>query len=70
MSQNEKILTYMRKQGGITAMDALKLCGCFRLSARIHDLRRDGHRIVTETVRRNNSNFAQYWLMEDEADED
>lgn len=45
-SQNQQILKYLRKhRSGITPMDALKLCGCFRLSARIFDLKEAGHNI-------------------------
>ena len=49
ISQNKKILKYLRThKKGITPMDALKLCGCFRLSARIHDLKDEGHNIYSE----------------------
>lgn len=45
-SQNQQILKYLRRhRSGITPMDALKLCGCFRLSARIFDLKEAGHNI-------------------------
>ena len=45
-SQNQKILKYLRThKSGITPMDALHLCGCFRLSARIFDLKEAGHDI-------------------------
>ena len=45
-SQNQQILKYLRRhRSGITPMDALKLCGCFRLSARIFDLKEDGYNI-------------------------
>ncbi len=33
--------------GPITPMDALQGCGCFRLAARIKDLRDQGHHITT-----------------------
>lgn len=44
-SQNEMILDYMKKHGGITPAEALNHCGSMRLSARIHDLRAMGHEI-------------------------
>lgn len=49
MTQELKIIEYMRKKGGITQREAVKL-GCFRLSARIYDLRKMGYGIKSETV--------------------
>lgn len=48
-SQCKMILFYLKEYGKITAKDALQLCGCMRLAARIHDLRRKGIPIKTET---------------------
>lgn len=49
-TQNERVLAYMREHpGGITAMEALTDIGCFRLAARIYDLRHEGHQIIEET---------------------
>ena len=56
MSQNRMILEYMKEYGSITPMEALDgeidLCkiNCFRLAARIDELRREGHPIRTEMV--------------------
>ena len=50
MSQNHKILSYLQSGQPLTAKDALELFGCFRLSARVHDLTRKGHTIVSEPV--------------------
>ena len=49
MSQATQILD-MLKRGPVTAMDALDQAGCFRLAARIADLRAEGHEILTETI--------------------
>ena len=49
-SQKAQILRHMEKRGPITALEALRLFGCFRLAARIADLKEDGHTIHTETV--------------------
>ena len=46
-SQNKQILDHLKRGIDITPMSALRLYGCFRLAARIHDLRADGHDIVT-----------------------
>lgn len=50
-SQEDMILGWLEKVGEITPAEALGLCGCFRLGARIYDLRRKGHKIVTEMVK-------------------
>lgn len=47
MTQNEKILLHMQTQGSITSMEAYEKYGCTRLSARIKDLRDEGHNIRT-----------------------
>jgi len=49
-SQKTTILAHMRKHRTITALDALAKHGCFRLAARIKDLRDDGHQIHTESI--------------------
>lgn len=49
ITQNDKILDYLQHhKRGITPMDALKKFGCFRLSARIADLKEAGHNIYKE----------------------
>ena len=49
--------------GGIlTPMDALNMFGCFRLSARIADLRKMGYKVKTRIVSRNRKNYAEYYL--------
>lgn len=63
MSQCDQILG-MLKSGPVTAMDALQKAGCFRLAARIADLRQQGHHIETETIEVNGKHIAQYTLKE------
>ena len=50
-TQANAILKHMQDGNGITPMDALELCGCFRLSARIEDLKKRGYEIITEKVK-------------------
>lgn len=50
MNQNEQILEYMKEHGAISQREAVKL-GCYRLSARIHDLRRMGYIVIALTKR-------------------
>ena len=45
MSQNEMILAYLDKYGSITHAEAAASLGCYRLSARIWELKRRGCRI-------------------------
>lgn len=47
-SQKTQILRHMLAGRSITPLEALRLYGCFRLGARIADLRRDGHPVVSE----------------------
>jgi len=63
MTQNEKILKHLQDGNSITPLEALKLFGCFRLSARILDLRGQGHQIITDTVTHNGKKFASYYLI-------
>ncbi len=65
-TQSQWILAKL-KQGPVTAMDALDGCGCFRLAARIADLRQAGYYIETENrTLANNKTIAVYHLKEKE----
>jgi hypothetical protein len=44
----------------ITGIDALSLYGCFRLAARIHDLRKKGYNIHEETITNNGKRYSKY----------
>ena len=63
MSQTEQILQMLRK-GPVTPMDALQKAGCFRLAARIEELKRAGYCITTDMVNENGKRFAKYRLIE------
>lgn len=65
--QKELVLEYMMRHGGITAREAASDLGIYRLSARIWELRRDGHDIratIQEEVNRYGitTHFARYRL--------
>ena len=49
-NQASRILAYLRQGHRITPLDALELFGCFRLAARVHELRREGWAIAERTV--------------------
>lgn len=66
-NQNQKIIKYLKRHPkGITQADAIKL-GCYRLSARIFDIKELGYNITT-TIEENIhadgsvSRFARYYL--------
>lgn len=61
-TQSESILHYL-KSNTITAIEALNLFGCFRLAARIADLRDEGHMIITENLKVNGKRIARYRLV-------
>jgi hypothetical protein len=62
MSQADEILQYLEKGNTITPLEALEKFKCFRLAARIHDLRRIGIPIVERDVQKNGKRYAEYRL--------
>ena len=62
-SQNTQILNYLSKGKVLTPIEALHMFGCFRLAARIADLRKQGHMIFTDIVKKNDKKFAGYKLV-------
>jgi hypothetical protein len=69
-SQNKKILKHLESGKSITGLDALYQFGCFRLGARIYDLRRQGAMIECEMVEvtspsvyNGKKHFARYKLI-------
>lgn len=63
-SHCEKILKALRRGEKLTPLDILKRFECFRASARIHDLRNDGHLIKTVIIKlANGKRVAQYYLI-------
>lgn len=49
-TQNDRILDYMQKYGGITPLDAMRDLGVMRLASRISDMRRLGYEVIDEWV--------------------
>lgn len=69
MNQQNRILDYMQRHGGITAAEAFQHLGVMRLSARIKDLKEDGIEIVTQSIESVNRygekvRFARYKVAE------
>ena len=48
---------------GLTQQDAIREVACYRLAARIADLRAEGYPIVAESVTHNGVRFACYRLV-------
>ena len=66
-SQKQLILEFLRAHGSITPMDAINHCkSCYRLSARIKDLRDEGYQIITDDKDGDGNyvNYAIYRLEE------
>ena len=62
VSQLNQIKAHLNQGYRITAIDALNSFGCFRLAARINDLKRDGYnvdKVMVDTV--TGARVAQYY---------
>ena len=62
-SQNKQIIKHLKQGKTLTSIEALNLFNCFRLSARIHDLRSFGFNIKTTNVIKNSKRVAEYKLL-------
>jgi len=62
LSQKQEILKYLKEGNELTPMEALRKFGCFRLGARIWDLKAEGWEIDTETIKENGKHFSRYKL--------
>lgn len=64
MTQNQKIANYLNKGKSLTPIQALNKFNCFRLAARISDLRNDGMLIKTKIITvKKGVNVASYSLL-------
>jgi hypothetical protein len=61
-SQSLKILAHLKTGKTLTPIQALNKWGCFRLAARIHNLKSMGYRIVstTKTNPKTKKKYASY----------
>lgn len=72
-SQCEMILDYMRSHKSISQAVAVEKFDCYRLSARIFDLRDEGYEIKKTLVKKKNKEgntvqYAEYSLVSENAD--
>lgn len=62
-TQAGRILAHLRAGHRLTALEALERFQCFRLAARVHELRREGWQIAERTVETpSGKRVAEYWL--------
>ena len=61
-SQTALIKGWLLNGRSITQLDALNMFGCFRLAARISDIREEGVNIMTEMITVNDKRIASYYL--------
>lgn len=69
-SQSYQIREYLLQGNSITAMEALRLFGCFRLSGRIYDLRKEGTNISSTIIKINGKRVAEYSIVNDPIEQD
>lgn len=62
MTQQNRILSYLKEGNSLTPLDALSIFGCFRLASRISDLRKEGHNIEVDIIKQNGKRFAKYYI--------
>jgi len=51
MSQEDKVLSFLKEGNSITSLDAFRFWGITRISAHIHSLKNQGFDIVREDIR-------------------
>lgn len=64
-SQAAEILAHLRAGKSISSLEALDLFGCYRMGARIAELRAAGHDIVTTIEKRQGKKWARYRLAKE-----
>ena len=50
-SQCFNIMQYLHNGNSLTSLEALNMFGCMRLPARVDDLRKEGHKIITTMIK-------------------
>ena len=69
MIQEQRVLEYMKKNDGITSLEAFQYLGITRLSAKIFNLKKQGYLITSEMQQGENrygemTHFKRYMLNE------
>ena len=63
-SQEKLILDYLRQGFSLTPYGALKLFNCFRLGARVFNLKKQGYNISSVYVNDGDKKYKRYFLQE------
>ena len=68
ITDKTRVLEYLRANGSVTPLEALNSFGCYRLGARIFDLRQEGYRIKTTMIQETDRHgepmrYARYFLV-------
>lgn len=62
-SQNKQILNHLTQGNTLTAYEALNRFKCFRLAARVNQLKNKGHNIKSKRIRvPSGANVSEYYL--------
>lgn len=64
MNQANRVINHLKNQGRLDPITALKKYKCFRLAARICDLRNQGYNIKTHNVKHKDKTFGVYELID------
>lgn len=67
-TQNQQVLEALKAGESLTALEALNRFGIMRLAPRIHDLKCEGHKIISQRVEVRNRDgqsvkVAKYWML-------
>jgi len=62
-SQNKRILKFLETGATLTPQEAIMYFGCYRLAARIYDLHKLGHKVITEMQYKGRTRWARYRLI-------
>ncbi|MBP5410309.1 MAG: hypothetical protein J6Y26_00185 [Lachnospiraceae bacterium] len=65
-NQQWRILDHLIRNRTISPLEALEMYGCYRLGARIYDLRQAGIKIKTIRKHNDEKSWAEYRLEEDD----
>lgn len=64
-TQNAQILDFLKQGRSLTSLEALDRFGCFRLGARVYDLKQEGHNITsTRITTESGARVAEYRLAQ------
>lgn len=68
MSQKNSVLKYLQLGKSLTPLQALTMFGIMRLSARINEIRKDGHRVHSIRVLLANDKCVAKYFIEKKVD--